>query len=62
MAFKMKFSGGKTPLMFKGIDPTKDPVTEEPKAKETKFIDTPEGRVAVERQTVIPGKEVEKLA
>lgn len=58
MAFKMKFSGGKTPFMFKGEDPTKDPVTEEkPKAKETKFVDTPEGRIAVERVTTIPGSE-----
>ena len=48
--------------MFKGIDPTKDPITEETKAKETKFIDTPEGRIAVERQTVVPGKKVEKIA
>ena len=63
MSFKMKFSGGKTPLMFKGEDPTIDPVTgEKPKPKETKFVDTPEGRVAVERQTVIPGQEVERLA
>ena len=62
MAFKMRFSGGKTPFMFNG-DPTIDPVTgEKPKPKETKFIDTKEGRIAVERQTVIPGQEVERLA
>ena len=58
MSFKMKFSGGKTPFMFKGEDPTIDPVKgEKPKPKETKFIDTPEGRVAVERVTDIPGSE-----
>lgn len=60
--FKMKYSGGKTPLMF-NADPNIDPITgEKPKPKETKFIDTKEGRIAVERQTVIPGQKVEKLA
>jgi len=59
----MKFSGGKTPFMFKGEDPTIDPVKgEKPKPKETKFVNTPEGRIAVERQTLIPGQEVERLA
>ncbi len=58
MAFKMKYSGG-TPFHFHGGDPAehdkKDP-------KETKFVDTPEGRIAVERQTIIEGRPVERIA
>mgnify|MGYP003681646586 CR=1 FL=1 len=58
MAFKMKYSGG-TPFHFHGGDPAehdkKDP-------KETKFVDTPEGRIAVERQTMIEGRPVERIA
>lgn len=55
--FKMKYSGGKTPLMF-NPGPNIDPVTgEKPKPKETKFVDTNIGQVAVERVTTIPGQE-----
>ena len=60
MAFKMKFSSG-TPFHFHGGDPA-DHTSSEGGAKETKFVNTPEGKIAVERQTKIEGKEVEKLA
>jgi hypothetical protein len=60
MAFKMKFSSG-TPFHFHGGDPT-DHTSSEGGPKETKFVNTPEGKIAVERQTTIEGKEVEKLA
>lgn len=61
MAFKMKFSSG-TPFHFHGGDPA-DHTSSEGGAKETKFVNTPDmGNIAVERQTTIKGKEVEKLA
>ena len=60
MAFKMKFSSG-TPFHFHGGDPA-DHTSSEGGAKETKFVNTPEGKIAVERQTVVPGQKVERLA
>ncbi len=60
MAFNMKYSSG-TPFHFHGGDPA-DHTSSEGGAKETKFVNTPEGKIAVERQTVVPGQKVERLA
>jgi len=58
MAFKMKYTGSSA-LLFRGGDPS-EPEKIDP--KETKFVNTPEGRIAVERQTTIKGKPVETIA
>jgi hypothetical protein len=58
MAFKMKYSGG-TPFHFHGGDPAEHDKID---PKETKFVNTPEGKIAVERQTTIKGKPVEIIA
>lgn len=58
MAFNMKYTG-KSALLFHGGPPEEHDKID---PKETKFVNTPEGRIAVERQTTIEGKPVERIA